>query len=76
MSGKALASRSGPTEACMKAGGEITKQMGKVDLSMLMVISTMVIGRMTRRMDLEFILILMEQGMKVIGRKISSMERG
>ena len=60
---------------CMKVGGKITKPMVKVDLSMLMEISTTVSGRMTRLTDSEFTHIWMELDTKENGRKISSMEK-
>jgi hypothetical protein len=67
--------RLGQMDQCTKVGGPITKQMGKEDLSMQMVISMMAFGKMIRLMDLEFIPIWMELDMKVIGKRINNMEK-
>ena len=68
-------SKLGQMVPCMRVGGKTTKPMVKVDLFMLMEISTTVSGRMTRLMDSEFTHIWMELDTKVSGRKISNMEK-
>jgi hypothetical protein len=47
--------KSGPMVLYMKVGGKIIKLMVKEDLYMLMEIFTMVIGKMIRLMDMEYI---------------------
>jgi len=46
---------------------KMIKQMGRVNLFMLMVIYMMETGRMIKLQVLEFIIIIMEQNMKVNG---------
>ena len=59
----------------MKGGGETQKLMAEVDLYMLMEMCTKEIGLMTKQMATEFILIWMEPGTRVIGKRIDRMGR-
>ena len=59
----------------MKVSGNIVKLLVKADLFMLMEMFMTEIGKMIKLMGLEYIHILMEQGMKANGRKINNMEK-
>ena len=59
----------------MKVSGNIVKLLVKADLFMLMGMFMTEIGKMIKLMGLEYIHILMEQGMKANGRKTNNMEK-
>ena len=60
---------------CMRVGGRIIRLLEKVGSFTLTVMFTMDPGKMTKRMATESIAILMEQNMKVIGKKISNTDK-
>lgn len=64
----------GMMEQSMKENGRITELMEEVNFGMLMVISLMENGKMIKHVEKVFILILMEQNMKVIGWMIFKMD--
>jgi len=60
---------------CTRVTGPMAKQMEREDSFMPMEMSMMVFGKMTKPMDMVFILTWMEQDTKVNGLKINSTER-
>ena len=70
--GMVAVNKSGPTEAFMTATGRMTRPMGADGSSMLMEISTMVIGRMIKLTALANIPILMAPSTRATGLMTSS----
>ena len=69
-----LAYKFGQMVLDMKAIGKIIKHMEKVNFGMLMEMSLMVSGEMTKQTAMEFIHMLMVRNMRVIGKMIYSMD--
>ena len=70
-----MVSKYGQMGLNMKVIGEITKLMGKANFGMQMVMYMMDFGKKIKLMAMEFILMLMEQSMKVNGKMISNMAK-
>ena len=64
--------KSGQMVQCTKAGGKIIRPTARVDLSTLMVTSTMDSGSTTKHMDSVYIAILMVPNTRATGKKINN----